>query len=50
MVLRFPCQLLLFFFSPVIAWLFAAGTGIIYDGGRFEALNQVKGRNFSMVP
>jgi hypothetical protein len=50
MVLRFPCQLPLFFFSPVIAWLFADGTRIIYDGDRFEALFQVKGRIFSMVP
>jgi hypothetical protein len=33
MVLRFQCQLPLFFFSPVIAWLFADGIKIIYDGG-----------------
>ena len=50
MVLRFPCQLLLFFFSPVIAGLFADGARIIYDGGRFETLNQVKGQINSMVP
>jgi hypothetical protein len=33
MVLRFQRQLPLFFFSPVIAWLFADGIKIIYDGG-----------------
>jgi len=32
MILRFQCQLPLFFFSPVIAWLFADGIKIIYDG------------------
>jgi hypothetical protein len=42
-------QLPLFFFSPVTAWLFADGPRIIYDGGRFDALVQVKGRAFSVV-
>jgi len=50
MVLHFPCQLPLFFFSSVIAGLFANGARIIYDGDRFEMLIQVKGRIFSMVP
>jgi hypothetical protein len=50
MVLRFPCRLPLFFFSPVNAWQFTDGARIICDGGRFEALIQVTGRIFSMTP
>jgi hypothetical protein len=50
MVLRFPYQLPLFIFSPVIAWQFANGARIIYDGGCFETLIQAKGQIFSMVP